>query len=47
MNLHIKYDYTSLHGFKETVDEILHFSKYGKTENKTNTRKKDQSAKRH
>ena len=39
INLHIKYDYTSLHSFTEIFDEKFHHSKYGKKENWTNTGK--------
>ena len=34
-----KYDYSSLQMFTEIFDEILHYSKYGKKENRTNTEK--------
>ena len=36
INLHTKYDYSSLHSFTEIFDEKLHYSKYGKKENWTN-----------
>ena len=39
INLHIKYDYSSLHGLTEMFDENFHYSKYGKKENWTNTGK--------
>ena len=42
INLHIKYDYTSLHSFTEIFDEKFHHSKYGKKENWTNTGKNKQ-----
>ena len=37
INLHIKYDYSSLHSLTELFDEKLHYSKYGKKGNRTNT----------
>ena len=37
INLHTKYDYSSLHSFTEIFDENSHHSKYGKKENQTNT----------
>ena len=37
IDLHTKYDYSSLHGFTEIFDENIHYSKYGKKENRTNT----------
>ena len=37
INLHTKYNYSSLHDFTEIFDEILHYSKYGKKANRTNT----------
>ena len=37
INLHIKYDYSSLHHFTEILDKKFHYSKYGKKENRTNT----------
>ena len=39
INLHTKYDYSSLHSFTEIFDEKFHHSKYGKKENWTNTGK--------
>ena len=33
INLHTKYDYSSLHSFTEIFDEKFHHSKYGKKEN--------------
>ena len=42
INLHTKYDYSSLHKFTETFDEKFHYSKYGKKENWTNARKNKQ-----
>ena len=33
INLHTKYDYSSLHGFTEIFDEKFHYLKYGKREN--------------
>ena len=42
INLHTKYDYSSLHSFAEIFDEIFHHSKYGKKENRTNTGKNKQ-----
>ena len=39
INLHTKYDYSSLHSFREIFDEIFHHSKDGKKENWTNTGK--------
>ena len=33
INLHTKYDYSSLHSFTEIFDEKFHHSKYGKNEN--------------
>ena len=37
INLHTKYEYSSLHSFTEIFDEKFHHSKYGKKENWTNT----------
>ena len=37
INLHTKYDYSSLHSFTEIFDEKFHHSKYEKKENWTNT----------
>ena len=37
INLHTKYDYSSLHSFAEIFDENFHHSKYGKKKNRTNT----------
>ena len=42
INLHTKYDYSSLHSFTEICDEKFHHSKYGKKENWTNTGKNKQ-----
>ena len=42
INLHTKYDYSSLHSFTEIFDEKFHHSKYGKKENWTNTGKNKQ-----
>ena len=42
INLHTKYDYSSLHSFTEIFDEKFYHSKYGKKENWTNTGKKKQ-----
>ena len=42
INLHIKYDYSSLHSLAEIFDEKFHHSKYGKKENRTNTWKNKQ-----
>ena len=42
INLHTKYDYSSLHSFTEMFDEKNHYSKYGKKENGTNTEKNKQ-----
>ena len=39
INLHTKYDYSSLHSFTEIFDEKFLHSKYGKIENWTNTGK--------
>ena len=39
INLHKKYDNSSLHSFTEIFDEIIDHSKYGKKENRTNTGK--------
>ena len=39
INLHTKYDYSSLHSSTEIFDEKFHHSKYGKKENWTNTGK--------
>ena len=33
INLHTKYDYSSLHSFTEICDKKFHHSKYGKKEN--------------
>ena len=40
INLHTKYDYSSLHGFTEIFDKIFHYSKYGKKASRTNAGKK-------
>ena len=42
INLHTKYDYSSLHSFTEIFDEKFHHSKYGKKENWTNKGKNKQ-----
>ena len=42
INLHTKYEYSSLHNFTEIFDEKFHHSKYGKKENWTNTEKNKQ-----
>ena len=42
INLHTKYDYSSLHSFTEIFDEKFLHSKYGKKENWTNTGKNKQ-----
>ena len=42
INLHTKYDCSSLHSFTEIFDEKFHHSKYGKKENWTNTGKNKQ-----
>ena len=42
INLHTKYDYSSLHSFTEIFDEKFHHSKYGKKENWTDTGKNKQ-----
>ena len=42
INLHTKYDYSSLHSFTEIFDENFHYLKYGKKENWTNTGKNKQ-----
>ena len=39
INLHTKYDYSSLHSSTEIFDKKFHHSKYGKKENWTNTGK--------
>ena len=39
INLHTKYDYSSLQSFTEVFDENFHYSKYGKKENWTNAGK--------
>ena len=39
IDLHTKYEYSSLHSFTEIFDEKFHHSKYGKKENWTNTGK--------
>ena len=39
INLHTKYDCSSLHSFTEIFDEKFHYSKYGKKENWANTGK--------
>ena len=42
INLHTKYDNSSLHSFTEIFDENFHHSKYGKNENRRNTGKDKQ-----
>ena len=42
INLHTKYDYSSLHSFTEIFVEKFHHSKYGKKEHWTNTWKNKQ-----
>ena len=42
INLHSKYDYSSLHDCGEIFDEKFHYSKYGKKENGANTGKNKQ-----
>ena len=42
INLHTKYEYSSLHSFTEIFVEKFHHSKYGKKENWTNTGKNKQ-----
>ena len=42
INLHTKYEYSSLHSFTEIFDEKFHHSKYGKKEKRTNTGKNKQ-----
>ena len=42
INLHTKYDYSSLHSLAEIFDEKFHHSKYRKNENRTNTGKNKQ-----
>ena len=37
--LHTKYDFSTLQGFTEIFDEIIHYLKYGKKENWTNAGK--------
>ena len=39
INLHIIYDYSSLHSLAEIFEEKCHHSKYGKKENRINTGK--------
>ena len=39
INLHTKYDYSSLHDLTEIFDEKFYYLKYGKKENRTNTGK--------
>ena len=40
INLHTKYDNSSLHDFTEIFDEKIHYSNFGKKQNRTNTGKK-------
>ena len=42
INLHTKYDHSSLYSFTEIFDEKIHHSKYEKKENWTNTGKNKQ-----
>ena len=42
INPYTKYDYSSLHDYGEIFDEKLHFSKYRRKENWTNTGKNKQ-----
>ena len=42
INLHTKYEHSSLHGCGEIFDEKFHYSKNGRKENWTNTGKKKQ-----
>ena len=42
INLHTKYDNSSLHSFREIFDENFHHLKYGKKEKWTNTGKNNQ-----
>ena len=42
INLHTKYEYSSLNSFTEIIDENFHHSKYGNKENWTNTGKNNQ-----
>ena len=42
INVHTKYDYSSLHGFTANIDKKFHYSKYEKEENWTNTEKNKQ-----
>ena len=42
INLHTKYEYSSLHSFTEIFDKIFHHSKNGKKENWANTWKNKQ-----
>ena len=42
INLHTKYEYSSLHTFAEIFDEKFYHSKYGKKENWINTGKNNQ-----
>ena len=44
INLLTKYDSSSLNSFTEIFDEKFHHSKYGKKENWTNTRNKQEKA---
>ena len=39
IDLHTKYDYSSLHSFTEIFYEKIHYSKYGMKENRRNTGK--------
>ena len=39
INLHTKYDYSSLDSFTEIFHEKFHYSKYGKKENWTDAKK--------
>ena len=44
INLHTKYEHSSLHDFGEIVDENLQYTKYGRKENWTNAVKKKEKA---
>ena len=42
INLHTKYEHSSMHSCREIFDEKCHSSKYGRKENWTNTGKNKQ-----
>ena len=42
INLHTKYNFSSLYGFTEICDETFHYSQCGKEEKRANTRKNKQ-----